>query len=122
MTTTPTPTMSAPITFRRIHRGYPVGRATLDQVNAARKALGFGAIFNCFTSDEVAEIIYRARMLQDPPPRPPVERRAFYRKTPFDGMRYDTAYPDRFHPEAHLYIKGYRDEDLEEALARAKHS
>jgi hypothetical protein len=122
MTTTPTPTMSAPITFRHVHRGYPVGNGTPEQKDAARKALGFGAIFNSFTNDEVAEIIYRARMLRDPPPRPPAERRALYRKTPFYGMRYDTAYPDPFHEEAHLYTKGYRDEDLEEALERAKHS
>jgi hypothetical protein len=104
-------TTSAPIIFRRARDPYPVGNATLEQVNAARAAIGFGAIFNHFTSDEVAEIIYRARTMSNPPPRPPVERRCFYRTTPFAGMGYDSGYPDPFHPGA---PPGVRHEHLVE--------
>jgi hypothetical protein len=110
--TTPSASIGSITLHHRTRRDrYPVGNGTLEQTNVARKALGFGAIFNSFTCDEVAEIIYRARTMSNPPPRPPVERRAFYRKTPFVGMRYDTAYPDPFHPDAPPKISWFTPQD-----------
>jgi hypothetical protein len=97
-------TMIGSTTFRRTK---PPRRpiATPEQRHAARAALGFGAIFNHFTCDEIAEIIWRARNIKDPPPRPPLERRVFYRTTPFAGMSYDSAYPDPFHPDAPPHLR-----------------
>jgi hypothetical protein len=57
------------------------------RIEEARKQIGFKPIFNSFTSDEIAEIVYRVRTLQAPPSRPPRERRAYYRTQPFAGMR-----------------------------------
>jgi hypothetical protein len=84
---TTTPTMSAPISFRH-RRRHPYNMMPSEEfiarVEAARRAIGFRAVTNSFSEDEIAEIVYQARQLPNPPPRPPVERRAL---VPEDGVR-----------------------------------
>jgi hypothetical protein len=62
-------------------------RWTIEQIEAARERIGFRFIFDSFTPNEIAEIVYRARTLENPPPRPHRSKRVLYRRTPFWGMR-----------------------------------
>jgi hypothetical protein len=60
---------------------------TIEQIDEARERLGFKFIFNSFTPNEIAEIVYRARTLENPPPRPHRSEWVNYRRRPFSGMR-----------------------------------
>jgi hypothetical protein len=76
------------IRHRREEEAELKSRWTIEQIDEARERLGFKFIFNSFSSNEIAEIVYRARTIKNPPPRPHRSRWANYRTTPFWGMRW----------------------------------